>query len=364
MKQFLLLLSIFVATASFGKIPERQKNTYINDFAHVLSTNDLEALNAKIHRIERLSGVQMAVVLVDKVPAEYDIDEFALLIGRKWHVGKHKDGLVYVAAISQHKQRIELGRGLSDKLSDGKSTEILDLMKPYFRKEDYNGGLDAMIDAVGAEVIPANTQAATPARQQQRAVQVKEKPSTAADIFATIITAALFIGIPVLIIWLIVRYRRNRRNMMFQQNMGYNNSGNGNYGGGNYPGGGYGNGGPVINNYGGGGYGGSGMGSNLGSFAAGAATGYAVRSIQDMTDDDDRHHNHDYDRNNVVDEPVDDSDNDSNDTDYSVNEEDRDSSNWGDYGSSSDASDSDSSSDSDNSSDSGFDGDRGATSNW
>ena len=363
MKQILLLLSLLVATASFGKIPERQKNTYVNDFAHVLSTNEVEALNAKIHRIERLSGVQMAVVLVDKIPSEYDIDEFALLIGRKWHVGKHKDGLVYVAAISQHKQRIELGRALSDKLSDGKSAEILDLMKPYFRKEDYNGGLDAMIDAVGTEVIPANTQAAAPARQQQRVVQVKEKPSTAADTFATIITAAIFIGIPVLIIWLIVRYRRNRRNMMFQQNMGYNNPNNGNYGGGNYPGGGYGSGGPVINNYGGGGYGGSGMGSNLGSFAAGAATGYAVRSLQDNMNDDDRNHHHhnddDYDRNNVVDN----SDNDSDNTDYSVNEEDRDSSNWGDYGSSSDSSDSDSS-DNDSSSDSGFDGDRGATSDW
>jgi len=157
MKKILLLLSLFVATSSFGRIPERQKNTYVNDFAHVLSTNDVEALNAKIHRIERLSGVQMAVVLVDKVPAEYDIDEFALLIGRKWHVGKNKNGIVYVAAIDQHKQRLELGREVTAKLSDGKSAEILDLMKPYFRKQDYNGGLDALIEALGTEVIPANT---------------------------------------------------------------------------------------------------------------------------------------------------------------------------------------------------------------
>ena len=364
MKKILLLLSFFVATASFGKIPTRQKNTYVNDFAHVLSTNDVEALNAKIHRIERLAGVQMAVVLVDKVPAEYDIDEFALLIGRKWHVGKNKNGIVYVAAIDQHKQRLELGREVTAKLSDGKSAEILDLIKPRFRNKDYNGGLDAMIEALGTEVIPARTETATPAIQQQRAVQVKEKPSTAADTFATIITAAIFIGIPVLIIWLIVRYRRNRRNMIFQQNMGYNNPG---YGGGNYGGnGGYGNGGPVINNYGGGGGYGSGMGSNLGSFAAGAATGYAARTLQDhlSDDDDDRHHHHhnnddddDYNRNNVVDT----SDNDN--TDYSVNDEDRDSSNWGDYGDSSSDSDS-SSDDSDSSSDSGYDGDRGATSDW
>ena len=363
MKKILLLLSFFVATASFGKIPTRQKNTYVNDFAHVLSTNDVEALNAKIHRIERLAGVQMAVVLVDKVPAEYDIDEFALLIGRKWHVGKNKNGIVYVAAIDQHKQRLELGREVTAKLTDGKSAEILDLMKPYFRKQDYNGGLDAMIEALGAEVIPAKTETVTPANRQQAVVQAKEKPSTAADTFATIITAAIFIGIPVLIIWLIVRYRRNRRNVQFQQNMGYNNPG---YGGGNYGNGNYGNGGPVINNYGGGGYGGSGMGSNLGSFAAGAATGYAVRSIQDnMNDDDDRHHHHhnddnDYDRNNVVSDTNNDS---SDDTDYSVNDEDRDSSNWGDYGDSSSDSNS-SSDDSDSSSDSGYDGDRGATSDW
>ena len=119
MKKILLLLLILSGQIGFAQIPTPQKNTYINDFAHVLTADQVKSLNQNIFEIEKSSGVQLAVVLVDKIPKGYEIEDYALLIGRKWHVGKNENGIVYVASISQHKQRLEIARGLDSVFTGG-----------------------------------------------------------------------------------------------------------------------------------------------------------------------------------------------------------------------------------------------------
>jgi uncharacterized membrane protein YgcG len=85
MKSLLVFLSLLIVASGFAKIPEPQKNTYVNDYAHVLSKKQVKLLNERIKKFENKTTVQLAVVLVNYVPAEYSIDEFAALIGRRWH---------------------------------------------------------------------------------------------------------------------------------------------------------------------------------------------------------------------------------------------------------------------------------------
>jgi uncharacterized protein len=359
MKQLFLAVCLLVSAVGFAKIPKPQKNTYVNDFAGVLKPGEIRELNAKIHRMERLADVQLAVVLINKLPAEYDIDEYALLIGRKWHVGKHKNGLVYVAAIAQHKQRLEVARLLTDKVTDEKSAEILDAIKPFFRQQDYAGGINAMVDEVTAVVVPAKPAAQPSASVAVQRVQAKSDDSLLVNVIAGIIMAGVFFGIPALVIWIIVRAIKDRRkrrmlyreSMFDQQPIDFNNDYGGRYGNG-----------PIINNYNnGGGYRSSGMGSAMGGFAA----GYAARTIQDHLSDD-YHHNH-HNHNSSDDSPSGSffGSSNSSDNDTSVNSSDDNSSSWGNWGSSSDDSSSSSSDDSSSSSsDSGYDGDSGATSDW
>jgi uncharacterized protein len=225
-KLLAIFISLLIAASGFAQIPKAKKNTYVNDNAGVLTPSEVKALNVQIHKLERLSSVQLAIVLVDKVPEEYDIEEFAYLIGRRWHVGaNNKKGVIYVAAIQQRKQRLEVTKILRDKLSDERCMEVLDLIKPYFKQRDYNGGLQAMTDelsrslisreqkAVSAQAgVPADVQAVTAASQQAKSIDNNSSDNQTSEAFAEFVVTLLFLGIPACFIaWVVRRFIRSSR---------------------------------------------------------------------------------------------------------------------------------------------------------
>ncbi|OOQ59030.1 TPM domain-containing protein [Mucilaginibacter pedocola] len=234
MKRFLIVCLLFVTGLAAAQIPQPKKNTFVNDYANLLTADDIKALNEKLYVIQKQAGVQVAIVLVKKVPSEFTIERFATRIGRKWHVGTKKRGVVYVAAIDDHLQRLAIAENLQASLTDQKCEEILAEMKPSYRNEDYNGGLTILVNSIHTELIgPIATPApvAKPVVAQTAAARENEPNKI----------GFIIMGFGVLLtIYGIIKYFVNRgRNRMD----GYYRQG-GNYGGGY----GYG-GGTVINNY-------------------------------------------------------------------------------------------------------------------
>lgn len=354
MKKILFLFVLFFcAKLVFAQIPQPKNNTYINDFAGVLSTKQITHLNKNIFEIEKKYSVQMAVVLVNAIPKDYDIQDFAVLIGKKWHVGKNQRGLVYVAAIKQHKQHIEVARHLDSLFNNTTCLSIMDYMKESFRNKDYAGGLNILVDKVSLQLQDAGSSAVTKQSvtssnsNQSQYISKGTKPTENDDTRDTWI-GGIFVLVIILVIFLYIRNSKRKKLAMMremQQNWG-NQAGlyNPAQGAGNNPG-------PVN----------SGMYGNqpyqrpdhtLRNVAAGAvlgaAAGYAARSIQDHMSDHHQQQNNDF--------------NQGNSTFASDDNDDNKSSNWGDWG----GSDSnDSSYDSGFSDDSSSDSDSGsATSDW
>ncbi len=147
MKTLLLLLSLFIAASGFAQLPAPQKNTYVNDYAHVLSKKQLKLLNERIRKFEDKTTVQLAVILVNRVPKKYTIEEYALLIGRRWHVGTADNGLVYVMAIKQRQQRLEVARKLQPIIEDLDAQGFLNNVKPDLRQKSYASAIHNLVDA-------------------------------------------------------------------------------------------------------------------------------------------------------------------------------------------------------------------------
>lgn len=285
MKRTLLLIAAALITnLCFAQIPTPLPNTYVNDLAHVLTREDAIELNQRIFEIEKKSDVQLAIVLVKKIPAVYTIEDYSLLIGRKWHVGKNKTGMVYVASIQQHKQRIEVARGLDSVFTSPKCAAIMAAMKNSFRAKDYNGGLqilvakvDSTITAALPQVKPQATAAAAPAATQAKPAATSTNNNLYNTIFWVVVIS--------LIVLFVIYYRYLKRKSdayqatlpppsYNQPNYPANNPGPGygpNYG--NGYGNNYGNQYPNNNN--------SAVKSAIAGAAAGAALGYAARTIQD-----------------------------------------------------------------------------------
>lgn len=174
MKKALFILSLLISALSFAQVPKPLPDTYVNDFAHLLTDDQITTLNQSIAQIEQKATVQFAVVVIDKLPKDTTIEQYTRLIGSNWHVGANKNGLVYVVAIQDHKQRLKGASGLDGIFTKKVSLAILSAIKPSFRNSDYYDGLQTLVTEV-AKTLKVKID---PVQQQdQRQMQADEPAS-------------------------------------------------------------------------------------------------------------------------------------------------------------------------------------------
>lgn len=153
MKKLLCFLAL-IPLLTLAQIPEPMPNTYVNDFANVLTKDQIQNLNERIRLIETKSSVQFAIVLIQKLP-NVTIADYSIELGRKWHVGNARNGLVYVIAISDRKQDLSVASALEGTITDADALELTETTKPFFRNGDYFGGLNELITGVENQLEPA-----------------------------------------------------------------------------------------------------------------------------------------------------------------------------------------------------------------
>ena len=153
MKKLLCFLA-FIPLLTLAQIPEPIPNTYVNDFVSVLTKDQVQKLNERIRLIETKSSVQIAIVLIQKLP-NMTIADYSIELGRKWHVGNARNGLVYVMAIGDRKQDLSVASALEGTITDAEALHLTESTKPFFRNADYFGGLNELITGIENELQPA-----------------------------------------------------------------------------------------------------------------------------------------------------------------------------------------------------------------
>jgi uncharacterized protein len=160
MKKLALVISLLFSICAFAQIenvtPKRPVTPrLVNDFANVLTSDQVEALERKLVAYDDSTSNQIVIVLLptvtDKSAVEYPIEDVALRILREWGVGnqKNNNGIVILGAMQEHKLRIEVGYGLEGAIPDIIAKSIIENdLRPNFRSEDYYRGLDAAINSI------------------------------------------------------------------------------------------------------------------------------------------------------------------------------------------------------------------------
>lgn len=144
-KLFLLsLLSFFFSFAFAQDFPEKP-STLVNDYSGVLSIEQKAMLERKLVAFDDSSSTQISIAILKSV-GDYDINEYAVELGRKWGVGQSgkNNGIMIVVAVGDRKISIQTGYGLEGALPDIYAKRIIDDdIKPNFKAGDYYAGLDA-----------------------------------------------------------------------------------------------------------------------------------------------------------------------------------------------------------------------------
>jgi len=144
---FVLLASGFTA---FSQNFPPKPAALITDYTNTLSPGDQQKLEDKLVAYDDTSSTQIAIVLMKSV-GDYDIDQYAAALGRKWGIGQkgNNNGLLILAAMDQHKVTIQVGYGLEGAVPDVITHVIIQNdITPRFKQGDYYGGLDAAVDDI------------------------------------------------------------------------------------------------------------------------------------------------------------------------------------------------------------------------
>ncbi len=146
------IIALFVATTISAQIPVKS-NRLVNDYAGILSRQQLASLEQRLVAFSDSTSNQIVIVITPTLDS-YTISDYAYQIGQTWGVGKaeYNNGLVIVIKPKNQTRGeafIATGYGLEGTLPDIVCKEIVDdVMIPYFRDNDYYGGINAALGII------------------------------------------------------------------------------------------------------------------------------------------------------------------------------------------------------------------------
>ena len=149
-KIIVALFFIFIGAGAFAQEYPAKPLTLVNDYTGTLSASQKQQLESKLVAFDDSTSNQVSIAIIKSV-GEYDINEYALGLGRSWGVGgaKKNNGVIIVVALGDRKVAIQTGYGLEGALPDIITKRIIENeIKPYFKTGDYYGGLDAGTTAI------------------------------------------------------------------------------------------------------------------------------------------------------------------------------------------------------------------------
>jgi uncharacterized protein len=158
--KFLLLFTLILLLSGIGfaqgSIPEKpDPPRLVNDFANILSQDQLQSLETKLVAFNDSTSVQITIVIVPTLNG-YEKADYAQQLGQKWGVGNSKlnNGFVVLVKPKSSSEKgeafIATGYGVEQYVPDGKiATDIINNeMIPRFRQNDYYGGINAATDVL------------------------------------------------------------------------------------------------------------------------------------------------------------------------------------------------------------------------
>lgn len=141
---------LFLANAQY-KIPEKPEfQTSVYDYINLLSSSEKNNLEQKLIRYSDTTSTQIVIATISSTEGEY-INYLGAQWAEEWGIGQaDKDNGVFILlAKDDRKIGINTGKGVEHLLTDAMSKRIIERdIIPYFKRNDYPGGLNRGADAI------------------------------------------------------------------------------------------------------------------------------------------------------------------------------------------------------------------------
>jgi len=154
-----LLLLFTAAVAGIIAIPPLTQR--VTDLTGTLSSRQTNKIEQTLAAFEAKKGSQIAVLMIPTTQPE-EIEQFSIRVADAWKIGRKAidDGIIFIIAKNDRKMRLEVGYGLEGVIPDAVAKRIIsETITPYFKQNDYAGGINAgigqIIQLIDGEALPA-----------------------------------------------------------------------------------------------------------------------------------------------------------------------------------------------------------------
>ena len=123
-------------------VSQLHPSNYVNDFAHVLSSETTSDLNDVCKQLDDKAHAQVAVVTVNSTDGK-DVFDYTVSLYQAWGIGSKSTnrGALILFAIKDHKYWTTVGYGLEPILPDGRVGGFGREAVPLLRQSNYDGAV-------------------------------------------------------------------------------------------------------------------------------------------------------------------------------------------------------------------------------
>lgn len=153
---FFFMLSICSKSQGIDQFipPRPNPPQLVNDYLRLLTEDQKKALEKKLRTFDDSTSNQIAVITIGDI-GDYEIEDYAVALGRKWGVGgkDYNNGIVLLVLIDKERNKrkiwIATGYGLEGAIPDITAKQIIENeIIPNFKTNDIYRGLDEGTDAL------------------------------------------------------------------------------------------------------------------------------------------------------------------------------------------------------------------------
>ena len=155
---FIFILIIILGSSNIYAVVSPTYDFYVNDYAHILSSDTHNYIMEKSKELDNSSGAQIVVVTVNDLNGE-SIDDYALEVFNNFGIGSiaYNNGLLFLVAVDEREVRVETGTGLESILPENKINSLLDeYVLPYFKDNEWDKGIINGYNAFYQEIVNYN----------------------------------------------------------------------------------------------------------------------------------------------------------------------------------------------------------------
>lgn len=175
-----------------------EDSPYVYDGAHVLDSSvadTLTELNEKL--VAQAKGAQLYIVTVDSLPLGQTIEDYSIEQAQRIGAGDSKkdNGVLYTFVKSTRQDRLEVGYGLEDRLTDSVCAKILDQAHARYRNGSIKDGVKDLAQDV-ANIIQPGT--GSDSYFIDSYLNESDRDEKQPDLVTSVLVWTFFIGITVL----------------------------------------------------------------------------------------------------------------------------------------------------------------------